>query len=185
MDMIPDGNMWLLYLGLLIGPFVQEDTAVIGAASISVANPEHWVSIFGFILVGLIASDSWKYWLGWAARTQNWARKFAEKDKVAKMGDAVIAHAVKTLLAVRFIPLARVPTYVAAGFFSVPYLKYWLSIAASALIYTSAIFLGFHLLGEIMGEHLKTYMPLVALGIVIALVGSIGFKVWMQRRGKT
>ena len=75
MDFVPEGSMWLLYLGLFIGPFVQEHAAVIGAASLSLSESNHWISIFCFILAGLIASDSWKYWLGWAAQLHKWAKK--------------------------------------------------------------------------------------------------------------
>ena len=176
MDFVPEGSMWLLYLGLFIGPFVQEDAAVIGAASLSLSESNHWISIFGFILAGLIASDSWKYWLGWAAKHHKWAKKYAERDSVMKMRDAVLSNSVKTLLAVRFIPLARVPTYLATGFFGVPYFKYWLSIAFSALLYVTIIFTAFHLLGEIMGDHLKTYAPFAALAIAAVLVTSIFVK---------
>jgi len=183
MDFVPEGSMWLLYLGLFIGPFVQEDTAVLGAASLSVSESNHWISIFGFVLAGLIASDSWKYWLGWAAKHHQWARKYAERESVMKMKAGVLGNAVKTLIAVRFIPLARVPTYLATGFFGVPYIKYWLSIAFSGTLYTVIIFTGFHLLGEIMGEHLKTYSPFIALGIAICLLIFIFVK--MKRSKKS
>ena len=182
MDFVPESSMWLLYLGLFIGPFVQEDAAVLGAASLSVSESNHWISIFGFVLAGLIASDSWKYWLGWAAKHHKWARKYAERESVMKMKTGVLENAVKTLIAVRFIPLARVPTYLATGFFGVPYLKYWLCIAFSATLYTVIIFTGFHLLGEIMGEHLKTYAPFIALAIATVLIGYILFKVRNARK---
>lgn len=181
MDFIPEGSMWLLYLGLFIGPFVQEDAAVLGAASLSLSESNHWISIFAFILAGLIASDSWKYWLGWAAKHHKWAKKYGEKDNVQKMRNGVVSNSVKTLIAVRFIPLARVPTYLATGFFGVPYIKYWLSIAFSAVLYVTAIFTGFHLLGEIMGEHLKTYAPFLALIIASIFIMFIIIKYRKQR----
>jgi len=176
MDFVPESSMWLLYLGLFFGPFVQEDAAVIGAASLSLSESNHWISIFGFILAGLIASDSWKYWLGWAAKHHKWAKKYAERESVLKMKAGVLGNAVKTLIAVRFIPLARVPTYLATGFFGVPYLKYWLSIAFSATVYVTLIFTGFHLLGELMGEHLKTFAPFIGLALAIVLISFILIK---------
>jgi len=170
MELVPESSMWLLYIGLFFAPFVQEDAAVIGAASLSVAQSNHWISIFAVILVGLIASDSWKYWLGWAAKYHKWAKKYGESERVQKMKKAVLANSAKTLIAVRFLPMARIPTYLATGFFGVRYLKYWLSISFSAVLYVVLIFSGFHLLGEIMGDHLKTYMPLVAVAIAAILI---------------
>ena len=181
MDFVPEGSMWLLYLGLFIGPFVQEDAAVLGAASLSLSESNHWISIFAFILAGLIASDSWKYWLGWAAKHHKWATKYGEKDSVQKMRKGVVSNSAKTLIAVRFIPLARVPTYLATGFFGVSYLKYWLSIAFSAALYVTLIFTSFHLLGEIMGEHLKTYAPFAALAIAAIFITVIVVKDRKQR----
>jgi membrane protein DedA with SNARE-associated domain len=185
MDFVPEGSMWLLYLGLFLAPFVQEDSAVIGAASLSLSESNHWITIFGTILAGLIASDSWKYWLGWAAKHHKWAKKYAQKDRVIKMKKSVLENSFKTLVVVRFLPMARIPTYLATGFFGVKYYKYWCSIAFSALLYVSAFFLTFHLLGEIVGKNLKTYLPLVALGIV----GAVGLffvakLVWQKAKNR-
>lgn len=182
MDFVPEGSMWLLYLGLFIGPFVQEDAAVVTAASLSVSESNHWISIFAFILAGLIASDSWKYWLGWAAKHHKWAKKYGERENVLKMRNAVLGNSAKTLIAVRFVPLARIPTYVATGFFGVPYIKYWLSVAFSGLLYVTIIFTGFHLLGEIMGEHLKTFTPFIAMGVAATLITAIAVSYVRNKR---
>ncbi len=178
MDFIPEGSMWLVYLALFIGPFVQEDTAVIGAARLSLSASHPWLAVYVAVLAGLITSDSWKYWLGWAAKHHGWAKKFAERERVTKMKHAVLNNAVKTLVTVRFLPMARIPTYLATGFFGVNYLKYWLSIAFSGFLYVSVIFTAFHLLGEVLGERLKSYIPFVAVGWVVTLLGVL----FLQKR---
>ncbi len=181
MDLFAENGMLLLYIGLFIGPFVQEDTAVVGAASLSVSQSDHWISIFAAVLAGLITSDSWKYWLGWAAKHHEWAKKFAQRDRVTKLKRAVTGNSVKTLIAVRFLPMARIPTYLATGFFGVPYIKYWISIAISAIMYVSIIFAAFHILGEVLGEKLKTYMPLVGLGVVLIIVAVLLTRKYLRR----
>ena len=170
MDFIPEGSMWLLYIGLFIGPFIQEDTAVIGAASLSLSDSNPWLPIYAAVLAGLIASDSWKYFMGWAAKHHIWAKKYGEKERVQNLKEVVQNNAVKTLITVRFLPMARIPTYIATGFFGVPYYKYWLSIAFSGFLYVSMFFAAFHILGELVGEQIKTYLPIVALGLVIAIL---------------
>ena len=173
MEFIPEGSMWMFFILLFIGPFVQEDTAVISAASLSVTSSAHWSSIFIVVLAGLIASDSWKYWLGWAAKHHKWAKKFAAREHVLKMKNKVLGNAAKTLITVRFLPMARIPTYLATGFFGVPYLKYWLSIAFSAFLYVGTFFLAFHLLGQIVGEQVKTYLPLIAVTLVLCVLAGL------------
>ena len=176
MDFIPEGSMWLFYLGLFIAPFVQEDTAVIGAASLSLSDSNLWFPIYAAVLAGLICSDSWKYFMGWAAKHHALAKKFGERERVINMKQAVIDNAVKTLITVRFLPMARIPTYIATGFFSVPYYKFWLSIAFSGFLYVSLFFLVFHLLGELVGEQIKTYLPYVAISFVIIVIAVIFLK---------
>ena len=44
-------NMWGVYLCLIIAPFVQEDAAVIGAASVSLSGMADSVLVFFFITV--------------------------------------------------------------------------------------------------------------------------------------
>lgn len=181
MEFIPEGSMWLLYIGLFIGPFVQEDTAVIGAASLSLSDNNQWLPIFGAVLAGLIISDSWKYWLGWAAKHHAWAKKYGEKDRVQKLKHVVQNNAVKTLITVRFLPMARIPTYLATGFFGVPYIKYWCSIAVSGFLYVSMFFLAFNLLGELVGEQIKIYLPIVAVGLVVVLLGGLFLRRWLEK----
>ncbi|PHR61428.1 MAG: hypothetical protein COA43_03510 [Robiginitomaculum sp.] len=176
MEFFTDPHMWLFYFGLIIAPFVQEDSAVIWAASLSVTQSQHWIPIFIAISIGLIASDSWKYWLGWAAKHHKWAKKYANHARTLKLKKAIVENSVRTLVGVRFIPFARIPTYLAAGFFGVPYIKYWLSISFSAILFISLIFAGFHMLGEVMGESVKTYMPRVSLIIIVIIVSTLVVK---------
>ena len=42
---------WLLYLGIFVGPFVQEDAAVIAAATLSAHDSQHFPVVFFVILV--------------------------------------------------------------------------------------------------------------------------------------
>lgn len=46
---------WYLYLGIFIGPFVQEDAAVIAAATLCASDPQHFPVIFFVILTGLFS----------------------------------------------------------------------------------------------------------------------------------
>lgn len=172
MDIMPDSYPLLVYISVFFGPFVQEDAAVFAAAGLAANGVRQTLPLFLTILAGLFLSDIWKYWIGWGALKHPRAKAYAEREKVANMADKVQNNLLKALFAGRFIPLARIPTYVACGYFKIPYWKFCLGIALTAFTYVAAVFTLVHLLGEIMGEQLKWVLPILAL-IVLAIVGAL------------
>lgn len=173
---------WYLYAGIFVGPFVQEDAAVIAAATLSASDPQHFPLVFFVILFGLFLSDIWKYWIGYSAHASSRARRWAEKDRVMAMQGRVERNAMMTLLAARFLPLARVPAYVACGYFKMNYLKFCAIIFVTALLYCIVIFSLIHLLGEVFGEKMNTILGLIACGAILLTVGVLGIGGWLRRR---
>ena len=178
LNFFPDSPL-KIYIAVFLGPFVQEDAAVLLAASLSANNPDYHPTMFFVILAGLFLSDAWKYWIGWAALKNERARAFTEKKHVADFQDKVQANIVATLFAARFVPLTRIPAYVACGFFRVPYWKYCILIAITAMLYTVIIFASCHLVGEVIGERFEWLMP---IGGVILALSYVGYKVWRSKR---
>lgn len=162
---MPDLTQWLIYLGVFFGPFVQEDAAALAAATLSVNQIASTPLLFIAITLGLFVSDIWKYWIGWGALRNARARRFVEKENVAALNDKVTNNLIATLFSARFIPLTRVPTYVACGLFQVNYLKFCLIILLTAFCYAAFIFTLFHLLGEVVGDSLKWALPIIGLTI--------------------
>lgn len=167
---------WQLYLPILIGPFVQEDAAVIAAAALCAADPQHFPNVFIIILIGLIASDAWKYWIGYAAHTHPKMRAMAEKERVVSMGEKVKTNTVVTLFAARFIPFARVPSYIACGYFKIPYWKFFLTISVTALLYVMIVFAIAHYLGELFGDKIEIILPIFGAIMLSFLLSLWGFK---------
>jgi len=169
---------WALYLAIFALPFIQEDVAVIAAATASLANVEPVVAIFAVILAGLTASDVWKYWLGYAARSRSWAHKFAEKKGVSVAGDLVRTELAKTLYVARFVPGTRIPTYIACGFFQTPYAKFVALVVLTAFTYVAISFALFHSVGAIAGEQAKYWLPIMA----VTLIGGYVLYRWYTHR---
>lgn len=175
---------WLLYAGIFVGPFVQEDAAVIAAASLSAANHSHFPVVFFVILFGLFVSDIWKYWIGYCAHAHPTARRWAEKDRVITMQGHVERHAVKTLLIARFLPLARVPAYIACGYFKMNYVKFCAIIFATALLYCVIIFALCHWLGEIFGERLEIIIPIMAAIVILVAGTALAWRRWGRKTAR-
>ena len=161
---------WLLYLTIFALPFVQEDAAVIGAATASLAGAAPTEFIVVAIMTGLVCSDAWKYWLGRFARRHHWAHKFAEKPGVSVAGDLVRKEFIQTMLTARFVPGTRIPTYVACGFFKAEYLRYVLVLILTAALYVGITFSLFHTIGAVAGEQAKFWLPAIAIGLLVVYV---------------
>jgi len=162
---------WGIYLCLALGPFFQEDAAVIAAASASSIGLGDPFLLYGSLIFGLSASDLWKYWAGRAARTQKWAHKFAQKDGVQAARDKVLKSLAHTLMVVRFIPGTRIPTYLAAGFFKAPFGRFAFWVVSSGMLYGAITFGLFHFLGEVGGARAKAIIPLIAIALLVLVLG--------------
>lgn len=168
---MPQSSLWVLYLGVFIGPFIQEDAAILAAASLSINEIGNWPVLFLTILLGVFFSDAWKYWIGKFALTQKWAQSFIEKKHVTDFRNKVEQHCLLALLAARFLPLTRIPTYVACGLFNISYFKFCTYILVSAFLYISLVFTGFHILGELVGSNLKWVAPIIVFTLIGFLMG--------------
>lgn len=181
MDLLLTDNIWLFYLGILIGPFIQEDAAVIGTASLSAAHVAPWYILFGVLAVGLVASDSWKYWIGHYARDHAWAQKFIKGKGTSKLKPQLTTHLGRTLMTVRFIPLTRVPAYIGAGLFGANIWIFEAFIVISGLLYMALTFILFHVLGQLLGEEIKKFFPLIGLSIAVIMIGWAWLRHKMQQ----
>ncbi len=157
---------WGLYACFFLGPFIQEDTAVIGAAASAVGGLGEPLLLFAVVLIGLVFSDLWKYWIGRAARTRDWARSYVEKWGVERTEARVVKRLGWSLMAVRFVPGARIAFYVAAGFFNAPFARFSFFIVLSAFIYIGIIFALFASLGAVAGEQARTWLPVGAVALI-------------------
>lgn len=170
--MFSDSTTLLIYLGLLFGSFVQEDAAVLTGATLATTREGETIAIYMTVLLGLFISDIWKYWVGWFAHKNERARNYADKKHVMNVKEGVNKHLLATLLSARFIPLTRIPTYVACGYFKIPYAKFCALIAFTAVLYVSAVFVIIHVLGELIGEKAMFAMPIMALCILVVVIAA-------------
>ena len=171
MDLTSPELMAAALLGLLIGPFVQEDLAVIGAASLSVMHPALTPLILPVIMLGLWLSDVWKYVPGKIARDKGKVLDPSVRPRAAAVVTGLNAHPGKTLMSVRFVPFARIAVYVAAGYAGLAFWRFGLWVAISGALYIGIIFALFHTLGAVLAEQAKAYLPLAGFALAALLIG--------------
>ena len=156
-----------LYVCFFLLPFLQEDVSILGAASACASGLGNPFLGFFFTAAGLTTSASLKFGLGRAAQSREWAKKYAQSPKILKAGDSVKSNLGKSLFMARFISAVRIPFYIGAGFFSVSFPKFLFFVVSSACLYLGIAFSLFHIFGEIAGEKLKLYLPLVAVALIV------------------
>jgi membrane protein DedA with SNARE-associated domain len=159
-----------LYLSLLLGPFLQEDAAVLGAAGAAAAKlgPPEW--LFAAAFTGLIFSDAWKFWLGHYARKHKRAAEWAKLKHIAGLRDKMQNRLGVTLFFARFIPGTRIPAYIAAGFFGAPFLPFLIYLMVSAAAYLGLAFAVVALAGRAAGERATHIIPFVAIGLLLCVL---------------
>ncbi len=168
-ELLQQAGPWI-YLVIAIGPYIQEDAALVTAAGLSLQPGANVPAIFLAILVGLFCSDYWKYWIGRWGRTHKKAEAIAGNKRITEAGRLVTKRLAVTVMAAKFIPGTRVPTYVAAGFFKAHHGKFSLVLFLSGLIYVSAAFGLFHMLGEVAGEAASKWVPIAVIGLVVTIL---------------
>jgi len=160
---------WGVYALIAVTPFIQEDTAVIGAAtaSISGANP---IACYLLLVLGITGSDLFKYWIGRASHAFAWTRRMSARADVQAARERVLKRLGLTLVIARFVPGTRIPLFIAAGVFRAPLASAAAYIVATAFIYAGIIFAVFHALGAAMGAEARRTLPFIALGIVVLVM---------------
>ena len=181
LDFLRESTPYWVYIFSLLGPFWQEDAAVAFAATASATKMGKPLWIFVAIYIGLFLSDAWKYWIGrWALKVPRFG-KYAEKKHVGDLKDKVKNNLLTTLFAARFIPLTRIPAYVACGYFHINYAKFCVYIAITAFVYVSLAFAICHALGELLGDNLKWALPAIGVPLVVIL---LGYNYWRVKKNE-
>lgn len=162
---------WLAYVLAFLGPFVQEDAAIIGAAGATNSAPISDTGLAGAVFGGLIVSDAWKYWAGRFAERSRLASKWIADPRVQAARDKVVRRLGVALLIARFVPGTRVPLYIACGVFRAPFWRFLFYVALSGALYVGAAFALFHIGDMMVGERIRGLAPFIAMAIAAALLG--------------
>lgn len=161
---------WLLYLAVLVAPFVQEDAAVIGAATLSAGGQGEASLLFAAVLIGLTASDIWKYCAGAYLPRLRVVRNFLQSSRTEAVRSAVVNRLARSLVAARFIPGTRIPMYVACGLFRVDFGRFLLVLILAGAFYIGVAFALMTALGDAGGDYFSKAVPLGVASIVLIAI---------------
>lgn len=133
-------NPLAIAAAIVAATFVLEDAATVGAALLSATGAISMPLAIGALVFGIFAGDLGLYGLGRAARTQAWARTRIGEARIAQGRRWLDNRLVAALLAARFIPGTRLPTYAASGFLGVSFARFAAVTAGAGAVWTGVIF---------------------------------------------
>jgi membrane protein DedA with SNARE-associated domain len=143
---------FLASTAIILLSFISEDAATISSALSLFGGPLSWPLGFAACFAGIWLGDLGVYslarCLGKPILQSRWVGRFADAATIERCQEKFDQRGSLALLASRFIPGTRLPTYLAAGLLSMPLSRFALVTAFAALLWIAGIFAIAKLLGS-------------------------------------
>jgi membrane protein DedA with SNARE-associated domain len=143
----------LASIAIILLSFVSEDAATISSALSIFGGPLNWPLGFATCFAGIWLGDLSLYSLarcmGKPILQSRLVARFADAAAVERCQEKFNQRGWLTLLASRFVPGTRLPTYLAAGLLSMPATRFALVTAFAAFIWIGGIFA----IAKLLGTH--------------------------------
>lgn len=161
---------WIVCLFIFLFTFVLEDVATVSAALLSSYGHVMPEMAYLSLLAGIILGDIGLYGAGYGASRFQWAQKILERKRVVMLHDWLDQREVMAVLAARFVPGARLPTYTAMGFFKLSFTKFMVTVFVASVLWTSLLFAAIYSVGEVFVDQLETWRWPMAGFMIIAVI---------------
>jgi len=147
--------------------FLHEDAAILAAAFSRVEHGMPLVYGYVSIFLGIIAGDLIIYGLGHFAQKNAWLRSKVIGPKVERIKLWLETHLVRVLLLCRITPGLLFPTFVACGWFKIPFSRFALITIISGIVYSSIVLTVIILFGDLVLIHLDYWAWILLFAVII------------------
>lgn len=169
----PDTFLWLKeIIAIFFLTFLHEDAAIVAAGFAKVEQGLPVLFAYLPVYLGIVAGDVLIYCLGRLAQTNRWLRSKIIGPRVEKVKAWLETHLVRVLVVCRLSPGLLFPTFVACGWFKVPFWRFATVSVVAGAIYSSIVLTLVILFGEMVLNHLGYW----AWGILVAVVILFAFR---------
>ncbi len=168
----------VLLLLLAAATFVSEDLACIAAGLLVGRGMIGYLSGTAACLIGIFLGDLWLYfmgrWLGRPALRRAPLRWFVSEAQVERSGVWFAKRGVGLVLATRFVPGTRLPTYLAAGILQANFFTFLGAFALAAALWTPLLVGTSAIFGDRVLSAFTSYrqfaLPTVLLAAVVVAI---------------
>src|SRR6266702_5986508 len=159
---------------IILLSFVSEDAATISSALSIFGGPISWPLGFAACFTGIWLGDLGLYSLARCAGKNvlrsRWLVRLADPATITRCEETFAQNSAFTLIASRFIPGTRLPTYLAAGLFAMPARRFALITAIGALVWIGVFFAHTKLLGSQVLAWFAGFQGKIAAIVLTALL---------------
>jgi membrane protein DedA with SNARE-associated domain len=169
---------------MILGTFVLEDAATVLAAMQAQSGSVPVLLALASLYVGIILGDLGLYGLGALSAKVSWIERLLPAQRRRQGTEWLQGRVFQVVFISRFIPGARLPTYLACGFLNAGILSFALAAVVATLVWTSLLF-GISLrVGALLLEHLGAWRCAGAVGFaaVVVLIGRGAARLQEARR---
>jgi membrane protein DedA with SNARE-associated domain len=166
-------------VAIVLATFILEDATMV---AVGVLAADGIVSVplgLGSLATGIALGDFGLYGIGRLAIFVPRLRLWMESERLKPIRNWLHRKLYATVIAARFLPGARLPTYVACGFFAVPFERFGIPVVGATIVWTCLLFACAYYFGMYTLSFLGVWRWPIALGCV-ALLYIIGRARWRR-----
>lgn len=162
----------LILAGLLfVATFILEDLATTFAALLALTGKISVELALTSVISGIILGDIALYALGYSASKVQWLQNKIKGRFIEGAKDIVGKHVVATTLTARFIPGARLPSYLCLGYFKLNFKAFLYTVLFGVSLWTILLFSLFFIMGETAKEFITMYQHYaIFAALIIGLI---------------
>jgi len=164
----PSFYFWLQHsVVIFFMTFLHEDAAILAAAFSKVEHGMPLVYAYVSIYLGIISGDIVIFGLGHLAQKNAWLKSKIIGPKVENAKKWLETHLVRVLLLCRITPGLLFPTYVACGWFKIPFSRFAFITILSGVIYSTIVLTVIILFGDLVLIHLDYWAWIALIAVVV------------------
>ena len=169
-----EGSLRAVYMILIaLATWVSEDLASIGAGLMAAKGSIGFLPAVAAAFIGILSGDMLLFlagkWLGRPALAKAPLKWFIKEEAVARSAQWFQDRGPAIILASRFLPGARLPTYFGAGMLGCPFGTFTLYFSAACLLWTPLLVGTAALVGNQLLAYVHLYQD-YAIWVVIAAI---------------
>lgn len=157
---------------IIIGTFILEDAATVAAAMQAergvLSMPLALVSLYA----GIVLGDLGLYGLGALGARVPWIARYLPPRRQDTIAAWIGGRIFKVVLASRFLPGLRLPTYTTCGFVGADFRRFALAAIIATGCWTSLLFATSLKLGQVLMDHLGAWRWAGAAGFVVVIIAA-------------